>query len=358
MASTESTSSSFDPALLDRLTGLSLVARTVVEGFMAGHHRSPHRGSSIEFAQHRQYVPGDELRKVDWKIFARSNRLVVKEFVEETNFSCHLLVDASESMAYSSGKWSKFDYARWCAASLGHLVLRQRDAAGLVIFDESVRDKVPPKNGAHQSAEMVGMLERAEARGTTRVGEVLNWIGGRLRRRGIVAVFSDFFDDIENLVEGMRRLTHAGHEPILFQILDPREVDFDFEKLHRLDGLEGMGRMKVDPKAIRAAYREEVQKHQENIKQVKLMSTATAAVTQDTATVQPVTSTATAAVTQNMVPVQPVTSTATRAVTHNTATDIKNQQLLKQRQKQSNKPGPAISSYLKTARKRVGIILV
>ena len=130
-----------------------------------------------------------------------------------------------------------------------------------------MRDKVPPKNGAHQSAEMVGMLERAEARGTTRVGEVLNWIGGRLRRRGIVAVFSDFFDDIENLVEGMRRLTHAGHEPILFQILDPREVDFDFEKLHRLDGLEGMGRMKVDPKAIRAAYREEVQKHQENIKQ-------------------------------------------------------------------------------------------
>jgi len=261
------TPKSFDPALLDRLTGLSLVARTVVEGFMAGHHRSPHRGSSIEFAQHRQYVPGDELRRVDWKIFARSNRLVVKEFVEETNFSCHILVDASESMAYASGNWSKFDYARWCAAALGYLVLRQRDAAGLVLFDEAVRDKVPPKNGAHQSAEMIRTLEGAEPRGTTGVGDVLHWVSGRLRRRGIVAVFSDFFDDTDKLVEGMRRLTHEGHEPILFQILDPQELDFDFDSLYRLDGLEGTGRVKVDPKAIRAAYREEIQGHRELLRQ-------------------------------------------------------------------------------------------
>lgn len=258
--------SSLDPAVLDRLEGLSLVARTVVEGFMAGHHRSPHRGSSIEFAQHRQYVPGDELRHVDWKIFARSNRLVVKEFVEETNFSCHLLVDASESMGYASGRWTKLDYARWCAASLAHLVLRQRDAAGLVVFDETVRDKVPPKNGAHQQVEIVSMLERAEARGETRVGDVLNWIAGRLRRRGIVALFSDFFDEEDRLVEGMRRLVHQGHEPILFQILDPRELDFDFEGFRRLDGMEGGGRVKVDPKAIRAAYREEIARHQEGLK--------------------------------------------------------------------------------------------
>ena len=117
-----------DPAVLDRLSGLSVVARTVVEGFMAGQHRSPHRGSSIEFAQHRQYVPGDELRSVDWKIFARSNRLVVKEFVEETNFSCHLLVDASESMSFGSLDWTKFDYARWCAAAIeiGRASCRER----------------------------------------------------------------------------------------------------------------------------------------------------------------------------------------------------------------------------------------
>jgi len=233
---------------------------------MAGQHRSPHLGSSVDFAQHRQYVPGDELRNVDWKIFARSDRLMVKEFVEETNFSCHLLVDASESMAFGSLGWTKLDYARWCAAAIGHMVIRQRDAAGLVIFDEDVRDRVPPTNGAHQQAEIIRVLEAAEAHGSTRVGDVLHWIGGRLRRKGIVAIFSDFFDDPDKLVEGLRRLTHAGHEPILFQVLDPQELDFNYEKLCRLDGLEGTGRLKVDPKALRKAYREEIQSHQNELK--------------------------------------------------------------------------------------------
>jgi len=257
---------SLDPAVLDRLSGLALVARTVVEGFMAGQHRSPHKGSSIEFAQHRQYVPGDELRHVDWKIFARSNRLVVKEFIEETNFGCHLLVDASESMGFTSHAWTKFDYARWCAASLGHLVIRQRDAAGLVLFDETVRDKVPPKNGAPQQVEIVKCLEAAEPKGATGVGEVLNWLAGRLSRKGIVVILSDFFDDLERLVGGMRRLTHAGHEPILIQILDPQEIEFDYERLLRLEGLEGGGRIKVDPKAIRAAYKEELANHRDELK--------------------------------------------------------------------------------------------
>jgi uncharacterized protein (DUF58 family) len=256
-------SSALDPAVLDRLGSLALVARTVVEGFMAGHHRSPQKGSSVEFAQHRQYVPGDELRAVDWKIFARSDRLVVKEFVAETNFSCHLLVDASESMAFRSLRWSKFDYARWCAAALGHMVIRQRDAAGLVLFDEGVRDKVPPSNATHQEHGIVAALEKAEPRGATGVGEVLKWIAGRLRRRGIVAIFSDFFDDVDKLVEGMRRLTFRGHEPILFQILDPQELEFDYKELQRLDGLEGTGKIKVDPRAIRAAYLAEIRAHQE-----------------------------------------------------------------------------------------------
>jgi uncharacterized protein (DUF58 family) len=232
---------------------------------MSGHHRSPQRGSSVEFAQHRQYVPGDELRALDWKIFARSDRLVVKEFVAETNFSCHLLVDASESMAFGSLRWTKFDYARWCAASLAHLVIRQRDAAGLVLFDEDVRDKVPPRAGLHQESEMVRALEQAEPRGATGVGGVLRWIAGRLRRRGIVAVFSDFFDDEEQLIEGVRRLLYSGHEPILFQVLDPQELEFDYTGLLRLEGLEGTGRLLVDPNAIRSAYRQEIERHVETL---------------------------------------------------------------------------------------------
>jgi uncharacterized protein (DUF58 family) len=258
---TRSTPKALDPAVLDKLAGLDLVARTVVEGFMSGQHTSPHRGSSVEFAQHRPYVAGDDTRKIDWKIFARSERLVVKEFVEETNFSCHLLVDASDSMRFSSLEWSKLDYARWCAAALAHLVIRQRDAAGLILFDEEVREKVPPRNGAPQLADVLRTLEECEPSGATGVGGVLSWLGTRLRRRGIVAVFSDFFDEPQELVAGIRHLRHAGHEPILFQVLDPQELEFDYERLLRLDGLEGLGRMKVDPKALRAAYQEEIEAH-------------------------------------------------------------------------------------------------
>ncbi len=264
-APAERPSSALDPAVLDRLEGLALVARTVVEGFMSGQHRSPQRGSSVEFAQHRQYVPGDELRRLDWKIFARSDRLVVKEFVAETNFSCHLLVDASESMGFGSLAWSKFDYARWCAASLAHLVIRQRDAAGLVLFDEGVRDKVPPRTGLAQESEIVHALEQAGPRGATGVGSVLHWIAGRLRRRGIVAIFSDFFDDDERLIAGVRRLIYGGHEPILFQVLDPQELEFDYTGLLRLEGLEGTGRLLVDPNAIRTAYKKELGEHVERL---------------------------------------------------------------------------------------------
>ncbi len=252
---------SLDPAVLDRLSSLSLVARTVVEGFMAGHHRSPHRGSSVEFQQHREYVPGDELKRIDWKVFAKSERLVVKEFVEETNLALHVLLDASESMAYSSLDWTKFDYARWCAGALAHMTLSQRDTVGLILFDESGRTKVPPGNGARQRAAIIEQLEGADPSGPTQIGQVLNWLATRLSRRGIVAVFSDFFDDIPTVLEGLRRLSFAGHEPILFQILDPQELDFDFHRLTRFVGLESLGMQKIDPKAIREAYRQEIQEH-------------------------------------------------------------------------------------------------
>ena len=254
---------SLDPKVLDRLSGLELVARTIVEGFLAGSHRSPHKGSSIEFAQHRQYVPGDELKNVDWKVFARSDRLVVKEFVEETNLACHLLVDGSESMGYSSLDWHKLDYARWCAAGIAHLTLKRRDTAGLVVFDEEGRQKVPPGNGEAQLVEVIQTLAGADPGGPTQIGGVLDWFASRLTRRGIVPIFSDFFDDIDVIVKGLVRLVHDGHEPILFQVVDPLERSFAFERLLRLDGLEDAGRRKVDPRALREAYLEEFNAHNE-----------------------------------------------------------------------------------------------
>jgi uncharacterized protein (DUF58 family) len=250
-----------DPAVLDRLAGLPLVARTVVEGYRAGHHRSPYRGSSAEFAQHREYVAGDEIRRIDWKIFARQDRLVVKEFAEETNLDCHILVDASRSMDYASLRWSKFAYARWCAAALAHLVLTSRDSAGLVLFNSAERGKVAPANGAAQLLAITSALQQAQPQGETALGAVLRWLGTRLRRRGIVVVLSDFFDDPRAIADGLRLLVHAGHEPILLEVLDPQELEFDFSGYLRLADLEGATRLKLDPKAVRAAYLEELAAH-------------------------------------------------------------------------------------------------
>jgi uncharacterized protein (DUF58 family) len=252
---------SLDPAVLDRLSSLSLVARTVVEGFRAGHHRSSHLGSSVEFAQHREYTLGDELRRVDWKVFGRSDRLVVKQFVEEENLVCHLLLDASESMAYGSLPWNKLDYARWCTAALAHLVLSSRDTAGLVVFDETFRTKVPPGNGAVQRKSILDTLEAAEATGKTSLGSVIEWLAPKLKRRGIVCIFSDFFDEPQKILAGVKLLLSGGHEPILFQVLDPEELSFGFESLLKLEGLEQSGIHKIDPRAVRTAYLEEIGRH-------------------------------------------------------------------------------------------------
>lgn len=228
---------------------------------MAGHHRSPHRGSSIEFAQHRPYVQGDELRHVDWKVFAKSDRLVVKEFIEETNLACHLLLDASESMAFGSLAWTKLDYARWCAAALAHLLLASRDMAGLVVFDDQARRVLPPAGGAAQRKGILDALTETKPSGPTAIGAVLQGTAGRLARRGIVAIFSDFLDDVDSITKGLRLLVHGGHEPILFRILDPLEVSFDLERLVRLEGMEDTGSRKIDPNALRAAYLEELAEH-------------------------------------------------------------------------------------------------
>lgn len=276
-----------DPAILDRLSNLSLVARRVVEGFMAGHHTSPHRGSSVEFAQHRPYSPGDELRTIDWKVFGRSDRIVVKEYVAETNLSCNLLVDASESMAFGSveskdGVRTKLDYARWGAAAMAHLVLGQRDTAGLVLFDNEARAKVPPGNGTPQEVAILTTLEAAKPGGPTQVGKVLEWFATRLRRRGIAMVWSDFFDDVDAILSGVKRLVYGGHEPILVQVLDPLEQSFDLERLVKLEGLEGLGTQRIDPRAIREAYLEELRDHNQSLaRQARALSVDFLSVTTD-----------------------------------------------------------------------------
>lgn len=259
--------SPFDPAILDRLAGLDFVARTVVEGFLAGGHRSPRKGSSPEFAQHREYAPGDDLRHLDWRIFAKSQRLVVKEFHEESNLVAHIALDTSGSMAFGSsaartGGWSKLDYGRWVAAALGHLILGQRDLVGLVHFDTALRAALPPGGGQPQRQALIGLLEEAEPGGETDEGPCFAELAGQLPGRGVAILISDFLGDLDPMFRGLEALLAAGHEPLLLQVLDRRELDFDYEGYLRLEDLEGGPALKVDARVLAEAYREEVDAHQ------------------------------------------------------------------------------------------------
>ena len=253
--------------MLDALAGLDFVARTVVEGYLAGGHRSPRRGSSAEFAQHREYAPGDDLRHVDWRIFAKSQRLVVKEYVEESNLVAYIAVDTSGSMGFTSGaartkSWTKLDYARWVAAALGHLILGQRDLVGLELFDEGPGQRLPPAGGAPQRGALIHMLESATPSGATDEGAAFTDLAQKIPQRGVAVLISDFLGEPAEMFAGIEELVARGHEPILMQVLDPRELDFDYEGYLRLDDLEGGAPLKVDARVLREAYREEVAAHQ------------------------------------------------------------------------------------------------
>lgn len=266
-----SSRSPFDPAILDALAGLDFVARTVVEGFLAGEHRSPRRGSSAEFAQHREYSPGDDLRHIDWRIFARSERLVVKEYIEESNLIANIVLDTSGSMAFTGNGlegepgWSKLDYACWVAAALGQLILGQRDVAGLVLFDTESHQVLPPAGGAPQRAALLKQLEATEPGGETKEGASLSQVVGHMPGRGIAIVISDFLGEVSEIFKGIETLISQGHEPVLIQVLHPRELDFDFDGHLRLQDLEGASDLKVDARVLRDAYIEEVKAHQDEL---------------------------------------------------------------------------------------------
>lgn len=263
-----SSNSPFDPAILDALGGLEFVARTVVEGFLAGEHRSPRKGSSAEFAQHREYSPGDDLRHIDWRIFARSERLVVKEYIEESNLIANIVLDTSGSMGFAGSgadgeaTWSKLDYGRWVAAALGQLILGQRDTLGLLTFDTESHQILPPAGGSHQRAALLNQLEAATPGGETEAGASLTQVVPHMPGRGIAIVISDFLGEIPDIFKGVEALIAQGHEPILLQVLHPRELDFSFDGYLRLEDLEGSGQLKVDARVLRDAYLQEVAEHQ------------------------------------------------------------------------------------------------
>ncbi|MBD3403254.1 DUF58 domain-containing protein [candidate division GN15 bacterium] len=217
------------PETVSKLKGMELKARMVVEGFIAGLHKSPYHGFSVEFAEHRQYMPGDDIRGLDWKVFAKTDRYYIKQYEEETNLKGYLLLDCSRSMAYQSGGLvTKHDYAGMLSGALSYMMLRQRDAVGLVTFDEKIRRYIPPRSKSGHMHVMLNEIATSQPSQTTNIGNALHEMADRIKRRGLVVIMSDLLDDIETIVSGLKHFRYNKHEVVVFHILDPRERDFAF----------------------------------------------------------------------------------------------------------------------------------
>src|SRR3954447_4550489 len=261
----------FDPDGLARVGNMELVARQVVEGFLTGRHRSLYHGFSVEYLDHRPYVPGDDLRSIDWKILARTDKYHVKLFEDETNLRAHILVDCSKSMAYTSdpSKYpTKLAYGSLMAAALSYLMLRQNDAVGLVLFDSEVRDYLPPRARPTQFRRILDLLEHSHSREDTDVGTVLHDVAERISRRGLVILLSDLIDDEKKLAGGLQHFRHNRHEVLALHVMDDAELTFPFDRLTRFQDMEGAGRLTANPAQLRLRYLARMQTFLENLKAI------------------------------------------------------------------------------------------
>jgi uncharacterized protein (DUF58 family) len=252
----------FTPRDLEKISNLAVLARTVVEGFFSGLHRSPHKGFSVEFKQHRPYSPGDELRHLDWKVFGKSDRFFIREYEQETNLRATILLDASGSMGYrNAAGFTKHHYATRVAAALAYLLIQQQDSVGLVTLDTQVRRYIPPRARPAHLQTLIDELTRTQVGGETELPRVFRELAPKLHRHGLLIILSDCFGDVPALLESLARFRHARHEVMLFQIWDRDELDFDFRGWTRFDWLERAGvHHLVDPLAVRDAYLENLTK--------------------------------------------------------------------------------------------------
>ncbi|MDA3926252.1 MAG: DUF58 domain-containing protein [Kiritimatiellae bacterium] len=248
---------------LAKLGRFEVKARGMMQGFISGRHKSPYKGFSVEFAEHRQYVAGDDLRNLDWRVLGRKDRYYIKQYIEETNLRATLLVDASGSMAYKGDcaaecydkSYTKFDYARHMAAMLSYLLIGQQDAAGLVTFDTELRSYVPARARTSQVRTILETLENCQPGGETGLANIFHDIAERIPRRGLVIIFSDLYDDPEALIKALHHFRYRRHEVILFHIVADEEINFPFDSFTKFKDLENeSNRLPIDPRTIRATY--------------------------------------------------------------------------------------------------------
>jgi uncharacterized protein (DUF58 family) len=244
---------------LSRISNMQLLAKTVVEGFILGLHRSPYRGFSVEFAEYRQYVPGDEIRYLDWKLYGKTDRYYVKQFEEETNLSCHILLDKSASMSYGSGKLTKLQYSSYMAASLAYFMMMQRDATGLVLFDTEIRTLLPARSRTPHLHLMLSELENLEPGGQTQTSKPLHDLAEGVKKRGLIILISDLYDDPDEILSGLQHFTFLGNDVIVFHVVDPSELNFDFDRITEFIDPETGERILTAPDAVKKSYLAEME---------------------------------------------------------------------------------------------------
>ncbi len=249
------------PEVLARIASLELLARTVVEGFISGLHRSPFTGFSTEFAEYRQYMPGDDLRYLDWKLLGRTDRYYIKKYRADTNAQCHILIDASASMRYTTGDITKLQYAQFLGSSLAYLANKQQDAVGLIAFDREVRTHVPAHNRTGHMRTIFGRMEQLEAGNETHLSHMLHVAAEHITRRGIIVVISDFYDEPEAIINALQHLRFKGNDVVVFHVLDRNEMDFEFTEPVLLEDAETEEQIHVMPDILAEGYRNTIREH-------------------------------------------------------------------------------------------------
>ena len=242
------------PDLVAKLANMEISARLVVEGFLIGLHRSPYHGFSVEFAEYRQYNPGDPIRHIDWKVFGRTDRFYVKEFEEETNLRCYILLDKSASMGFGSGKLTKLQYASYLAAALSYLLIKQKDATGLITFDSEEDVFLPPRSTRIGLFEILKHLEKTVPGGETAISSIFKRLAEQVHRRGMVIVISDLLDDPDEVIRAIKMFRHRKHEVLVFHILDPKELEFDFSQEAIFEDMETGKRLPIQPWVLKRDY--------------------------------------------------------------------------------------------------------
>ena len=243
-----------DPQIVNKIENLSLRARLVVEGFIIGMHKSPYHGFSVEFSEHRPYGFGDEIKYIDWKLWGKTDRLYIKPFEEETNLKCHLILDKSSSMNFSSNKITKFEYSKSLSAALTYLMIKQQDAIGLTTFDEKIDITIAPKSKMSHLNLLLKTMHNAKPGGETNISKLLHTLAESIKKRGLIILISDLLDNQEDIVKGLRHFRYKGHEIILFHIIDPKEKDLDYNENINFIDLENQSNIITDARLIREKY--------------------------------------------------------------------------------------------------------